>query len=121
MYQTDQVVDDAFARALRTAMAKKGLDALELSRRAAVHSPRKMFDAEDIRRYLAGRALPLPGELLALAQALGTAPDRLLEGGMDRAILELRKIGSGKVELRLSARVPLETARAIAGLLRAET
>ncbi|MCC2651918.1 MAG: hypothetical protein K0Q60_2081 [Microvirga sp.] len=101
-------------------MAKKGWDPLELSRRAAVHSRRKVFPVGDILRYLAGRALPMPGDLLALAQALGTAPDRLLEGGMDRAVLELRNIGSGKVELRL-ARVAVETARAIAGLLTAET
>ena len=98
-------------------MRAKRWNAIALARHAAVHMPTRIFDVAEIERYIAGAYLPLPGELIALAQALGTSPADLLEDGEERCVAELRLLGNGKAWLRLSARVSQQTGDAIRTLI----
>jgi transcriptional regulator with XRE-family HTH domain len=106
-----------FADALRIAMDEKACNARELARRAAVHMPQRSFDVAEIESFLGGRTLPMPGELDALAHALGVTPDFLLPGGNERSVIELTDLCDGYVKLKLSLRVPITAARVVRTLL----
>jgi transcriptional regulator with XRE-family HTH domain len=117
----EAAVETEFADALRIAMHAKGCNADELARRVAVHMPQRSFDFAEIKSYLAGRRLPMPGELDALARALGVTPDFLLPGGDERSMIELVDLGDGYVQLKLSCRVPITKAGAVRTLLEGGT
>lgn len=117
MNHTSWSAEERFSVALRCAMRAKGWNAVALARHAAVHMPTRIFDVAEIEGYIAGAYLPLPGELIALAQALGTSPADLLEDGEERCVAELRFVGNGKAWLRLSARVSQQTGDAIRTLI----
>ena len=100
-----------FADALRIAMDEKACNAREL------HMPQRSFDVAEIESFLGGRTLPMPGELDALAHALGVTPDFLLPGGNERSVIELTDLCDGYVKLKLSLRVPITAARVVRTLL----
>jgi transcriptional regulator with XRE-family HTH domain len=113
----ESAAETDFAAALRIAMHAKGCSARELARRVAVHMPQRSFDFAEIESYLAGRTLPMPGELDALARSLGVTPDFLLPGGDERSVIELTDRGDGYVKLKLSSRVPITKALLVRTLL----
>jgi transcriptional regulator with XRE-family HTH domain len=96
----------------------------DLARAAAQFTPDKTFGRDLVSSYIAGRYVPNPINLAAMAQALGVEPDELLpqasnlpRRGESTPPLDIRVLGGDRASLRVNQVVSLGVALKVAQLI----
>jgi len=118
------VLKREFGQRLRRLLVQKGMSQTDLARAAAQFTPDKSFGRDLVSSYIAGRYVPNPVNLEAMASALGVSADELLpqannlpRRGETTPPLDIRVLGEDRASLRVNQIVSLGVALKVAQLI----
>lgn len=110
-----------FGKRLQHYTSEKGWNQAALARHASKFLPKgKVFRRDSISLYMRGAQVPAPLRRMALCKALGVTEEDLIPQPVrsDAPPLGMKPLEGGNVWLQINQAVPMDTAVAIAALLK---